>query len=141
MNKYIPVFFFAFVCLMSAQNSHACTCIVVDKNASLEEKVGAEKNSASAVFSGTVLKIERISDSRNSVTFDVERLWKGIDSPEIKVLTGNRGGDCGYVFEVNIAYLVYAFGSDDGELGTTICSRTSPVSEAPDDIGILDEIP
>ncbi|MET0647277.1 MAG: carboxypeptidase regulatory-like domain-containing protein, partial [Pyrinomonadaceae bacterium] len=48
------------------------------------------------------------------------------------------GGDCGYTFEVGKQYLVYGYDSKaGGRIGTGICTRTRPLSEAADDLKFL----
>jgi hypothetical protein len=44
---------------------------------------------------------------------------------EVVVSTGLGNGDCGYPFQVETTYLVYA-SNDNGKLSTSICSGTSP---------------
>ncbi|PWT92497.1 MAG: hypothetical protein C5B54_03395 [Acidobacteria bacterium] len=108
--------------------------------------------SAAAVFVGVVSDITRGSIRRDEtskedlffgkiVHFSVEQAYKGVESPEISVETGNGGGDCGYPFESGKRYLVYAYGIPKGKLGTGICSRTKPLSQASEDLDYIRGLP
>jgi hypothetical protein len=90
--------------------------------------------------------------------FVVEEALKGISVSEVDVATGGGGGDCGYNFEAGKRYLVYAHRSEgealssaasrtvfgggskstkQNTLAATICSRTSPLSDALDDLDLI----
>jgi hypothetical protein len=76
----------------------------------------------------------------NRVTFEVTNSWKLVDTTSIQVSTGSGGGDCGYGFSIGNDYLVYAY-DDPGEpgidLGTSICTRTTDLSTAAEDLAFL----
>jgi hypothetical protein len=106
---------------------------------------------ATAVFVGVVSDISRprlsLDESNRGeaflgkvVRFSVEQVYKGLESSEVSVQTGNGGGDCGYQFEAGKRYLVYC-GSANGKLGTNICSRTKVFSEASEDLDYLRGLP
>jgi hypothetical protein len=59
-----------------------------------------------------------------SVTFEVERAWKGVSSRVL--LVGGSIGSCGYPFEMGREYLVFAVGTPGG-LGAYYCHRTAPM--------------
>ncbi len=127
--------------MLFGQVSFACTCIAQTEDQTLREKVESAKDSATAVFTGKVLEITKISDTQNYVRFQVDLNWKGVNESEVSLLTGSQGGaDCGYVFETGRDYLVYAFEFENGELGTNICQRTNMESESEEEIKILNEI-
>lgn len=70
--------------------------------------------------------------------FRVEEGLRGIRVKEVKVLTGAWGGDCGYDFRVGTKYLVYAHEVEGKPwVGTSICSRTRPLSEAAEDLSFI----
>src|SRR5262249_12923184 len=128
----------------------ACTCGGNDGPATA-------RRSATAVFLGTA--VERsprtrkeevtISSGKNagkkevlefegySFTFEIGEAFKGIKGKSVKIATDADGGSCGYYFEVGKEYLVYAYGASEDSLGTSICSRTRPVSNAQDDLAQL----
>jgi hypothetical protein len=90
----------------------------------------------------------------------VEETLKGITQKEVDVVTGGGGGDCGYHFIDGERYLVYAYpnrrgdGEDanrlssahfggsgvkitPGSITTSICTRTSLLKDAQDDLGLI----
>lgn len=78
------------------------------------------------VFLGRVIAITDDREGfQRTVTFQVERWWKGGDSEQIQVVTATSGAACGVAFKMNDRYLVYAHARRGNELWqTTICSRT-----------------
>lgn len=77
----------------------------------------------------------------NSIRFEVKRAWKGVAYDEVAVQTGFGGGDCGYGFAAGRDYLVYASSADGNNLYTHICSRTTEISRAADDLAYLNMQP
>ena len=70
------------------------------------------------------------------MTFDVDRVWKGENESSITIQTRQSSASCGYSFEEDSNYLVYA--QRNGEmLDVSLCSRTSLVSSAAEDISEL----
>ena len=111
----------------------ACSCA--------EQKETTEALMVStAVFVGRVVEIE--ADKSNQLSygaiFEVQRAWKGIesDSPIVTVMTGKSGDMCGYGFQENEEYLLYAYG-DPKQLATGICSRTTTLDNAQQDLHSL----
>lgn len=107
-----------------------------------------------AVFSGKVLSRssfsveEKLGDSKYRreqvlARFSLGESYRGnVAGPEVEVVTGMGGGDCGYHFKEGERYLVYA--SRDARTGTLyagICSRTRPLSEAAEDLDYFRSIP
>jgi LPXTG-motif cell wall-anchored protein len=105
---------------------------------------------ADVVFRGRVTEVatERAISGYQfqRVTLRADTGWKGHVTREMRVYTGNGGGDCGYGFKQDEEYLVYAYVTrDDGPpqyfpvnaLATGICTRTAPVSRAADDLAAL----
>src|SRR5919204_2850538 len=91
-----------------------------------------------AVFVGRVSAIEPNTKSgapawfgNRLIRFDVIEPFRGVTTPQVEVLTGSGGGDCGYPFKMNRTYLVYADQAKDAPvLGTGICSRTRRIDQA-----------
>lgn len=78
---------------------------------------------AKTVMPGVWNRIRRRAFFRQ-VKFEVLTAWRGIDTRSAVVLTGQGGGDCGFIFDIGREYLVY--GSDtDGYYFTHICTRTA----------------
>lgn len=103
---------------------------------------------ASAVFIGRVIdsaeqKTETDSNG-NKLTYDVgiirfevEEIFKGIESRAVEIHSGTSGADCGYWFTRGERYLVYAYGDQPGNLETNVCTRTQPINEAAGDLQYL----
>jgi hypothetical protein len=125
----------ALVVGLIAGSAYACSCIAPGP-----PKESLEK--AHAVFSGKVTKIEKVGDFQIAVTLDVEAAWKGIDKNEVVLYTANDGAACGYGFEKEKTYLIYAYQTKRGEekqLETNICTRTRLLAEAKEDLKELGE--
>src|SRR5947207_1989223 len=88
-----------------------------------------------AVFTGTVRSLSVFSVERGegsfkykveqvSVRLQIADLFRGeLVGAEVEVITGMGGGDCGYHFERDKQYLVYA-SKFENRLHTSICTRT-----------------
>lgn len=118
------------VSIFDRQTALACTCVEP------KEPTEALKEST-AVFVGRVAEIEESQANQFSygAIFEIQRAWKGIESdmPVVRVTTGTSGDTCGYGFQENKEYLVYASG-DLKELATSICSRTTMLDNAQPDL-------
>lgn len=123
----------------------ACSCMTIggDGRPSLD---GYE-----AVVLATVVRVEEVwlplpdhpghFTTMNRVDLRVERVWKGRRRPELRLYTGNGGGDCGFVFEAGESYFVYTgvLPREEkrrlGESGTVhftdICTPTVEAERAP----------
>lgn len=78
----------------------------------------------------------------NDVTFTVNKSWKGVTTTKVTIHTGSGEGDCGYGFIQGDDYLVYAYNAQNGDrLGASICSRTTVVSRAAEDLSFLNTMP
>ena len=76
-----------------------------------------------------------------NISFEVQDSWQGVETTQITVRTGWGGGDCGYSFQQDKPYLVYAYESHDGALHASICSRTAPLASAAEDLDYLQTWP
>ena len=91
--------------------------------------------SADAVFFGEVEEIKPLKffwffgDYGNEAMVQVSKTFKGNVKNKIAVSSGLGGGDCGYKFDKNVQYLIYAYGSGD-KLSTNTCSGTITVEAA-----------
>src|SRR5918993_1392941 len=95
------------------------------------------------VFSGEVIDVTPVPNQRGSqfmperrVRFRVQEMWRGVRTPEITVMTGSSGGDCGYDFKPGGRYLVYTY-AHAGVAWTGICSRTQRLETATEDVQYL----
>ncbi len=128
MKKYFITFIFVLFFALNVSESFACSCgILTDTN--LEILVNRGFTEASAVFSGKVVKIEqKQKNGFKKVTFKVGKSWKTRLKNKVIVTTGEDSASCGYNFDVEKIYLVYAyFDKENNQLATTICTRTSPL--------------
>ena len=67
--------------------------------------------------------------------FAVSEPFKGVQAGFADVITGSGGGDCGFNFTVGGTYLVFAHRHPTkGQLTTGICSRTSLVARAGEEL-------
>ena len=86
-----------------------------------------------AVFAGRVTKLAYERSQGYIITFDVRAVYKGGVRQGIVIKTSDQGGVCGYPFLEGKQYIVYAIAAPGtGDLWTSICTRTSPLSRAPD---------
>jgi hypothetical protein len=114
--------------------AHACKC----RPLSVEEA----KGEAIAIFEGRVTKLADAPASEGHgpgkvVTLALVRTWKGLESEETVTLrTSESSASCGFPFELEKSYLVYAHGAPEALLVTT-CSRTRPMADAGEDLGAL----
>lgn len=108
--------------------------------------VAEELERSDAVFSGKAILVDEkpvlFSAATRSVVFQVAQVWKGPAHSQIKIKTGQGGGDCGINFSAGQEYLVYAVKSEmygANELTTIICDRTAVLSQAQGDFAVLGE--
>ena len=72
------------------------------------------------------------------VRFQVESSFRGVADRTVEVTTSaNSGGGCGYPFELNRRYVVYAGMGPDNILTTGLCSRTRRVENAAEDVSFF----
>ncbi|KGX85927.1 hypothetical protein [Pontibacillus marinus] len=134
--KYISLFItMMFLVLSSFSNtSYACSC--AEPGTPKEE---LEKSDA--IFSGKVINMHdaKKNDSIKSsgdpiaVLLEVDRSWKGVDETQVIVYTARASATCGYEFNLNEEYLVYAR-EVKGELKVSYCSRTENLLQASEDV-------
>ena len=133
-NTLLLLFACAFL-LFLEDTASACTCLP-------SKGVAQEVEISSAVFSGKVIEIKRHDRTEDplgqvEVIFEVNKSWKGVDKRIISVFTGSNSASCGYGFKKGRTYLVYTGGSPQGQLSTSICSRTKRLNKAREELRIL----
>ena len=92
---------------------------------------------ADVVFSGEVT--DMVVDESGyyyEVTLQTIDVWKGEISDEIIILTELYSDTCGYYFQINHEYLVYAYSYNWG-IYTNICTRTNLLDYADEDLEYL----
>ncbi len=135
------------VMLFSASSGLACDCAGAPKPCEAFWET-------EAIFSGTVRSQSGISVVRGEgsnkytiqevlVRFQLGEVFRGeLAGPEMEVVTGMGGGDCGYHFERDKKYLVYASRHGrENHLYTGICTRTRLLSEASEDLTYFHNLP
>lgn len=126
------------VFLLHATAASACSCLPPGPPST-------ELNRSAAVFAGTVTEIREDatgavpgSGEALSVTFDVQKVWKGRNTSQVTVRTARSTAACGHPFEEGRAYLVYADGRNDSSgLTVSLCSRTAGLEHAEEDVDAL----
>lgn len=134
----------------SVREAEACSCIVSKQPCEAAWSSGP-------IFRGRVVSIDSTSVPAprveghqlrpwpmRRVTFAVAEQFRGdLTRPQISVLTGTGGGDCGYDFREGEEYIVYTHEPRQDEsregrpLETSICTRTRPSREADEDLAYL----
>jgi hypothetical protein len=74
-------------------------------------------------------------------TFTVINSWKGVDTTSVTILTSIGNSMCGISFTSGQQYLVYAYHEADGSLQTNMCSGTTDVANAGNDLAFLNNQP
>lgn len=113
---------------MTAAPAHACSCLAIDPPTAFAQ--------ADAVFEGRVLDIER-NGAVMRVTMAVVQQWKGIDGERVVVQTPEQSAACGVAFEPDTSWLVYAQTDESGQLSASLCSRTTRIERAQEDLAAL----
>ena len=116
--------------MADVEPANACSCA---RSGSPKEALAQ----ADAVFAGKAIAVQLLINTNSSadpvtVSFDVNRVWKGPRQDTIVITTERSGISCGYEFKEGRRYFVYAH---DGETG--LCTRTRPVVLAPRDFAEL----
>lgn len=139
MTLLVFIFIGIFIIGSFPSVTSACSCVELS---SVEEEFEHSK----AVFSGKVvdIKVRRSLKgyTTQSVLFEVTKTWKGVEQSQIRITTGQGGGDCGYNFIKGNEYLVYAYESTmygAKSLVSTMCSRTDVLSSSQKDLAVLGE--
>jgi hypothetical protein len=116
-----------------------CTCLRPLQQP-LEEAVPEAARAADAVFQGRVLRTESPGASLEAaargtawdelrVYVAVQRQWKGAPADTAVVITSSQSFMCGVDLRPGQEYLIYAGGTEAGELATSSCSRTAPLQK------------
>ncbi len=121
----------------NTQQALACSCVHPDPPLN-------ELARSAAVFSGKVIQVREFHDPNSTtisstdpttVVFEVETIWKGPSYETMYFTTRRSEASCGFTFVEGEEYIVY---SHDGS-NVSLCSRTSILSQAHDDLEELGE--
>ena len=117
--------------MFSSVAALACSCADV-----MPRSCNLLSNRDVSIFIGTVVSVEnppKEGDNRGGTAhyhFRVDE-WLSPDvRGEVDVLSGRGGADCSLWFETGIPYLVFAYRTNNGELGVSVCSNTQRVEGA-----------
>lgn len=125
--------------IISAESAQACSCLPSTPDQHFE--------SANAVFSGRVVNVvtprrnprrPQVSSQQKRVMFEVAEVWKGEERRRLMVMTSDSSASCGFNFTEGESYLVYASRSDN-RLTTSLCSGTKLLSQAQEDLSMLED--
>lgn len=142
----LPQIIMSFVFLLIFTSGiFACTCMHQGSfEKPTQEIIDFQLKGAGAIFSGEVVKIVSIKESKNSlyptlkVYLKVLSVWKGVKTASVVVSTSGASNFCGFPFKVKQKYLVYA-DAYKKELFTSLCNRTTSLGNAAKDIEYLGE--
>lgn len=115
---------------VQAPATHACSCIAPEPP---QESLAK----SAAVFSGKVTLVKSDSDLQQVIAIDVTNVWKGVSSNKVALTTAKDSAACGVNFEEGKEYIIYAYNNEDGDLATSLCSRTHEVTANDEDITAL----
>ena len=116
----------------------------------------AWRPSIDSVFLGKVTAIQRSSHSRTGspgamsmtfmggmlqVTIEVEESFIGKVGNSIDVYTPESSASCGFPFQKDERYIVFAAKTKEGDLAVSMCSGTRPAKGNEEDIAYLRSIP
>ncbi len=129
MNVKMLTCALALLCLFSlaAPSAHACECGV-------NARPRKEMKKSDAVFAGEVVEAG-VGGSSNRYKFRVERYWKGVKEEYVVISVGY--GLCAGPFAVGQKWLIYAFEDEREGLMSDVCTRTTPLAQAADDLKAL----
>lgn len=89
-------------------------------------------HNADAIFLGTIVYVEEITERSLLYTFETHRIWKGVDSLQIQIESGSESAPCGAFFELEKTYVVYAYAyTRRGNLSSGLCDNHPASSLAP----------
>ncbi len=134
---------------LSSRDLEACSCVVgppVQRTESeLTEMVRKERDDALAVFAGKVIARDTFT-----ITFEVDRVWRGAVPKKLSFPTGAKDmgngavtisvSSCDFHFELGSSYLVFGAGASLTNLGASKCTLTSPLKDAGDTVRRLDAL-
>ena len=119
----------------SDHTAYACSCMQ-------PLSPDAELPNYDAVFSGRVIENQDVSATQQTDSiffiFDVDKIWKGDKKDTVTVKTAESSAACGFPFEENQEYIVYANQYDGDYLEVSLCSRTGLLADATEDLQELD---
>jgi hypothetical protein len=132
------VFLFIILVILKDDTVFACSCPGT-------ENPRTEFSKAHGVFIGKVIGIKKKSEYYYDVEFSIIKLYKsskelGLTSENRLVMTSTlQSKSCDFPFKEDKEYLIYMY-AWGGKRGVSTCGRTRKLSEATEDLKVLDEI-
>ncbi len=129
-----------FAVSFAAVDAHACSCAPPpDAAVAFEGATFVFEGKAGAIAPSTPETDGSVSGlAPKTVTFTVQRSWKGGLSGSTTVTTASSSAACGRNYKMGESYLIYASKNEAGGAHDTLCSRTRPSKGADDDFTVLD---
>lgn len=124
---FMFIFIMAGFVSLPSNKVFACSCVGGDTKEKLDRSY--------AVFVGKVMDkggTKRFQHGPlREYTFDVDRVWKGVETSPIKIFSYDGGEEsCGFKFEEKQSYLVFSYQDKDGSLHTNLCTGNMLFSKA-----------
>lgn len=118
----------------------ACSCIYLGDTQS-------KLSNGGIIFSGKIVDLEILESYpvQYRAQFEVNKYWKDYNNDFKKSViissVKNDGANCGYTFEEDKEYLIYAYvDQESGELTTNSCMGSSTLEEAQNEIQELNNL-
>jgi hypothetical protein len=142
MIRSLPLLLIIGLCL--PLQSEACSCVVSRDDE--KQQISDAFENADLVFIGRIISSEMAPwiesgphQELQKTRLQALRQWKGPKQKQFEFRIDVQCCVCGYEFPKSGDFLVYAYGPDeDGHFQTSICNRTRHLSQAADDIAVLD---
>jgi hypothetical protein len=121
--------------LVPQGKAYACSCAGGDALVKLDR--------SSIVFLGEVIEVGRGTKKGEHARlreykFELKQSWKGNNNQYVSVFSyDGDSSSCGFEFDKNTTYLVYAGQGKDGTLQTSLCNGNLKQSDAGNDIALL----
>ena len=120
--------------------SSACSCV---QPGSVQE----ELERTDVVFSGEVIDIFDENEKKEIISsadvvqyvFEVKEIWKGTEQSQVLVSSARDSASCGFEFELNMKYLVFAQLEEDATISTGLCTMTESLESSASQLESLGE--
>ncbi|MBB5084917.1 hypothetical protein [Nonomuraea endophytica] len=125
--------------VLAGTTTAACACSCV------EFKPAQAVQNATAVFTGTVVAIRTVKGPPNAqkvYTFRADNVYKGAPAAEFQIGADTDSPACGYVFDQDTRYLVFAGPAErvpGVSLSTSLCSGNVPIRAGTGPLQVGDE--
>lgn len=123
----------ALCCLLvtGVASALACSCMIQWTPTELYDE-------SDLVFAGRIQSITPHANGYDvQVVVQTHAVWKGLVQSSYTLVTPAEESMCGYPFEVDQEYFIYAEDSGDGSYYTHLCGRNRPMMYADEDMAEL----